>query len=149
MKLVKTNNPTFYKTPTRTNKLTTRAQSQHSRVIRLCRECVHYAEADDTCKVLNIINHISMDVTRIKSLHCRTREDLCGQDARYYEHLVVQAQQEKEAILLKNASSVDDVKAVQVYNVTYYIDGSVGVNTDEVSVGNYYDTLHRDFNDVY
>jgi hypothetical protein len=150
MKLIKTNNPTFYKTPTRTRKsltITRAEQSQQSlaRVIRLCRECVHFSEADDTCKVLNIINHINMDVTRIKSLHCRTREDLCGMDARYYE----QAQQEKEPIQLRNASYVDDVEVVPVFNVTYYIDGSVGVNTDEASVDNYYHTLHRDFNDVY
>lgn len=121
----------------------TSAQEQQSQphVIRLCRECAHYSELDDTCKVLNIINHINMDVARIKSLHCRTREDLCGMDARYYEPNIVVI--EETPIALEKEEMHAD------FSVTYYIDGSVGVNYNEESVDNYYNTLHRDFNDVY
>lgn len=123
--------------------ITTHAQA---RIIRLCRECVYYSEADDTCKVLGVVNHVSMDVTRIKSLHCRTREDLCGMNARYYEPLHIVEVVPPSTPTTTNVRFTDDV---DVFSVTYYIDGSVNINTDNKSVDNYYDTLHQDFNDVY
>lgn len=143
---------------TRQSRKTSVITSSYSqeRIIRLCRECVHYSNIDDTCKVLSIINNVNMDVTRIKSIHCRTREDLCGMNARYYEYQEVQTTPTptpspptpppQEGVVVQ---SVADVFEDEVFNVTYYIDGSVGVNTDEASVDNYYDTLHHDFNDVY
>lgn len=144
--------------PSRTQ-VATRAQV---RIIRQCKDCVYYSEADDTCKVLSVVNHISMDVTKVKSLHCRTREDLCGMDARYYEPREVEAYLLTSSV--KSSSSTaqshftDDVYVdvdvnvdvdINKFSITYYIDGSVCVNTDDQSVDNYYDTLHRDFNDVY
>lgn len=119
----------------------TSAQAQESqpRVIRLCRECVNYSEVDDACKVFNVINHSSMSVSRIKSLHCRTREDLCGMDARYYEQLVAIT---AEPIDVKTYVAQEPI-------ITYHIDGSVGISTKNANVVNYYDTLYKDFDNIY
>lgn len=122
-------------------------------IIRLCRECVHYSEQDDTCKVLSIINHAAMDVTKIKSLYCRTREDLCGMNAKYYE-----PKQETPSLIPPLQPTVLETSKNIVIEadhtpsnlkITYYIDGSVNICGDGCNIDNYYDNLHQDFNDIY
>lgn len=119
------------------------------RIIRLCRECAHYNEKDDTCKVLSVVNHAIMDVTQIKSLHCRTREDLCGMEARYYEPS--QAQTVQPVPVMENTKTTDETTEDNstTLQLTYYIDGSVNVCGAGCNVDSYYDNLHHDFNDVY
>jgi hypothetical protein len=121
----------------------------NARVIRLCKDCVHYSEQDDTCKVLSIINHKQQDVSSIKSLYCRTREDLCGMDARYYEpKQTMNEEYTKKKSYIRKTDDVQDI-VVEHYSITYYIDGSSNICIDNDDADNYYDNLHQDFNDVY
>lgn len=95
-----------------------------------------------------------MDVTNIKSLHCRTREDLCGMDAKYYEpkqeSLTPPQSIPHVAVVETEKSTIIDVQHTpSTLEITYYIDGSVNICGDGCNIDNYYDNLHQDFNDIY
>jgi hypothetical protein len=117
-------------------------------IIRLCKDCIHYSEDDDTCKVLSILNYKHQDVSRIKSLYCRTREDLCGMNAKYYEPRQVTVERSRSHLISQNGIPEDDIVTGD-YKITYYIDGSSGLTASNIEVDTYYDSLHTDFNDVY
>lgn len=53
--------------------------------IRLCRQCVHHNKEDDTCQALRFLDYTYTAVCSTKTIICRSREDMCGFSARYYE----------------------------------------------------------------
>lgn len=103
--------------------------------IRVCRECIHFSPEDNVCKVFSMTNHVNMKIKHMKTLHCRTREDLCGMNAKYFEP--------------SNKVFVEEVVLDNTNNITYHIDGSVSVSNFGNSVDSYYASLHRDFDEIY
>jgi hypothetical protein len=109
------------------------------REIRLCKDCIHYSENDDTCKTLSVINYTTKDVSNIKSLYCRTREDLCGMDAKYYS-LKTQ---------FIGVKSINDNISGEHYQITYNPDGSSGICGEGCDIDIYYNNIQLDYVDVY
>lgn len=52
--------------------------------IKVCSDCKHFNENNNTCKLISFINSDSKVITSIRSLHCRTNEELCGMQARFF-----------------------------------------------------------------
>lgn len=130
--------PSFKIQQKTTHKLHQRLDAARAHKIKVCRECVHYNEIDDTCQNFAIVNHTHMEVSKIKSIQCRTNEYLCGMDAKYHKPKHTKENKSNDEIVDNNA-----------YKITYYIDGSVSVCIEECNIEHYYDNLHQDFNDVY
>ena len=114
------------------------------RNIRLCKECIHYSEKDSTCKALRLINHTTNNVTNIKSLYCRTREDLCGLEAKYYKTKYYSLQTQFIGVKTLN----DDI-LYHHYQIAYNPDGSSGICGEGCDIDEYYDNIHLDYVDVY
>jgi hypothetical protein len=136
--------PTLRKHASRTRKTVI----THARVIRACRDCEHYSDKDDTCNVLSILNYKDQSINKVKSLYCRTREDLCGIEARYYENKQSVSGETMVFQRLQNQSHID-CSISENTSITYSIDGSSGLSCNSDNVDLYYDNLHKDFNDVY
>lgn len=127
------------------NRKTTTLVKAQNRVIRLCKDCVHYSEKNDTCKALSLINYKNQSVENIKSLLCRTREDLCGMEAKYYEP----KQQVSLKTQLVNGSKMDDDIAYEHWTVAYNPDGSSSICGEGCDIDVYYNNMHLDYVDVY
>lgn len=109
----------------------------HMKEIRVCKECVYYNEGDDTCKVMSMTNHKSKHTSHIRSLVCRTRDDLCGVDAKFYKKRQM------------NTFEVDDVDSNNIIHITYFPDGSSGLCGEGCNIDEYYDKLHLDYVNIY
>ena len=109
------------------------------RNIRLCKDCIHHSEKDNTCKALSVINHTTKDVSNIKSLYCRTREDLCGMDAKYY---ALKTQ-------FVGVKSISGDISYEHYQITYNPDGSSGICGEGCDIDIYYNNIQLDYIDVY
>jgi hypothetical protein len=130
---------------TKRNTKTVCVQAQ-TRVIRVCKDCVNYSEKDGLCKVLSLVNHKMHSVTNMKSLTCRTREDLCGMDAKYYE-----PKHEDKQTSLKDVSSTtndDDIQNDE-WVVVYNPDGSSTICGEGCNIDVYYTNMRLDYIDVY
>ncbi len=126
-----------------TRKTTVSVKAQN-RVIRLCKDCIHYNEKTDSCKALSLINYKNQSVESIKSLICRTREDLCGMDARYYEPNYMSLKTEFVGVSKLN----DDIN-YEHWTVSYNPDGSAGICGEGCDIELYYNNIHLDYIDVY
>lgn len=114
------------------------------RNIRLCKECVHYSEKDDTCKALNLVNNSTKNISNIKSLYCRTREDLCGMEAKYYEPKYYSLKTE-----FVNVISINENIQGEHYIIAYNPDGSSGICGEGCDIDIYYNNILLDYVDVY
>jgi hypothetical protein len=112
--------------------------------IKLCKDCIHYSEKEDTCKALSLINHTTKNVSNIKSLYCRTREDLCGMDAKYYESKYYSLKTQ-----FVGAKSINDNIVYEHYEITYNPDGSSGICGEGCDIDIYYNNIQLDYVDVY
>jgi hypothetical protein len=113
-----------------------------NRVIRVCSECINYSEEDGFCKVLSLVNHKSHSVSNMKSLVCRTREDMCGMDAKYYEPKYQQTQ-------VNDVSTLDDDTDYENWVVAYNPDGSSSICGEGCNIDVYYSNMHLDYIDIY
>lgn len=52
--------------------------------IRVCSDCKFYNETNNTCKVISIVNSESGTVTPVRTLHCRTNEEFCGIEGKFF-----------------------------------------------------------------
>lgn len=105
----------------------------------MCRTCVHYSQADDTCKALSAVHHLSQAIHPIKASICRSQNDLCGKSPKYFEKIVVPM----TPISSHLSCCEDDVV------VAYFVDGSSGLTCKDAGAEKYYHGLQYDFNDVY
>lgn len=119
---------------TKRNRKILRVEAQN-RVIRVCKDCINYSEEDGCCKVLSLVNHKMHSVTNMKSLTCRTREDLCGMDAKYYE-----PKYQQTALSESNYEN---------WVVVYNPDGSSTICGEGCNIDVYYRDMHLDYVDVY
>lgn len=125
-------------------KKTVVVQAQND-AIRLCKDCVHYSQQDNVCKVLSIVNYSTQSVSYMSSLLCRTRDDLCGMDAKFYEP----TQQPKLKTKLVNVSTFDNDIAYEHWTVAYNPDGSSTICGEGCDIDVYYNNMHLDYVDVY
>lgn len=114
------------------------------RNIKLCKECIHYSEKDTSCKALRVINQATNNVTNIKSLYCRTREDLCGLDAKYFENRYYSLDTQFVGV-----KSLNDDIVYEHYQIAYNPDGSSGICGEGCDIDNYYKNIQMDYIDVY
>lgn len=138
------NNISYSNMPVKKMNRTKMTVNAEVRRIRLCKDCIHYSEKDDTCKALRLINHITNDVSNIKSLYCRTREDLCGMDAKYYESKYYSLKTRFVGVKTINDDIVGDH-----YEIAYSADGSSGICGEGCDIDVYYHNIRLDYVDVY
>jgi hypothetical protein len=119
---------------TKRNRKTICVQAE-ARVIRVCKDCVNYSEEDGFCKVLSLVNHKMHSVSNMKSLVCRTREDLCGMDAKYFEP--------------KHHQTTVPEYNYENWVVVYNPDGSSTICGEGCNIDVYYGDMHLDYVDVY
>jgi hypothetical protein len=96
---------------------TIKCNLNNSQRILLCQNCRYHNKVNDKCQIFKDTN----------VLLARTRKDMCGPNARYYEFL----------------------NNIETHTPIYAQDGATYVITNKNREEHYYNQLHNDFKDIY
>jgi hypothetical protein len=110
-----------------------------------CKNCKHFQKNTQGCNAFSIVNHLEKVMIDVDAALCREKYNLCSPLAFFFEDEIDNNYNNKNKQV-----SVETVPVPEDYVIQYFIDGSSTFsNASTVSIDEYYDNIHIEFNDVY